>query len=89
MSWSVSAVGKTGPVATKLAGDFSRITYLGPEETIIKNAVAELVATTLAANTKTNVLLKVQASGSGAVHSVEGSQQSVSLSIELLYGFVE
>lgn len=89
MSWSVSAVGKAGPVATKLAGDFSRITYLGKEEAALKDAVAEVVAKVLAVNTRTDVALKVQASGSGSTHPADGSQQSVSLSIEQIYEFVE
>ena len=89
MSWSVQAVGKPEAVATKLANDFQRITYLGKEEASLKDAVAELVAKVLALNTRKDALINVQANGSGSTHPADGSQQTVSLSISSLYGFVE
>jgi len=89
MSWSVSAVGKPGPVGTKLAAEFSRITYLGEQEAALKDAIAEVVAKTIAANTRNDIVLNVTASGSGSTHPSDGSLQTVSMSVTQLYGFVE
>ncbi len=83
MSWSVSAIGKPAAVAKKLAEDFSRITYLGPEEKAIKDAIAGVVEKTLAA-TAPNTAVEVEASG-----SFSGGLQSARMDIRPKYGFVE
>ena len=89
MSWSVTAVGKPEPVAAKLAKDFANITYLGKEECALKDIVAALVDKTLASNTRKDLVMKVDASGSGSTHPADGSQQTVSVSIGQIYGFIE
>ncbi len=81
MSWSVSAIGKPEAVAKKLAEDFSKITYLGPEEEAVKDAIAEVVAKALAT---TVGAVEVSASG-----SLSGGMQSASLRIDPKYGFIE
>ncbi len=81
MSWSVSAIGKPEAVAKKLAEDFSKITYLGPEEAAVKDAIAEVVAKALAT---TVGAVEVSASG-----SLSGGMQSASLRIDPKYGFIE
>jgi hypothetical protein len=83
MSWSVSAIGKPEAVAKKLAEDFANITYCGPEELAIKDAIADCVAKALA-STVPNTAVEVHASGSQS-----GGLQSVRLDIQPKYGFVE
>jgi hypothetical protein len=89
MSWSVSAVGKAGPVADKLAKEFANITYLSKDEAALKDAAAAIVAQAIAANTRKDMLIQVSASGSGSTHPADGNSQTVSISIGQLYGFVE
>jgi len=89
MSWSLSAVGKPSPVATKLAKEFAKNTYLGKEESELKDMAAELVAKTLAATTRKDIALQVDCSGSGSTHPVDGNLQTVSVVIRQIYGFVE
>jgi hypothetical protein len=48
MSWSVSAVGRAGAIAAKVAASLANSKCSEPEETI-KNAVAGAIATALAA----------------------------------------
>jgi hypothetical protein len=76
-------------VAARLAADFAKITCLQKEEAELKDAVADIVAKAMAANTVKGVCVNVQASGSGTNHPADGSQQSVSLSIQQICGFVE
>lgn len=89
MSWSVSAVGKAAPVATKLATDFANITYLGPEEAELKDAAASLVAKALAVNSRKDVIMQVSCNGSGSTHPADGSLQTVTVKIEGIYGLIE
>jgi D-arabinose 5-phosphate isomerase GutQ len=89
MSWSVSAIGKSGPVAQKLAKDFANITYLSADEAALKDKCAELVTKAITANTRKDALLQISASGSGSTHPVDGNSQTISLSITQLYGLVE
>lgn len=74
MSWSVSATGKPGPVAAKVAARFEEITYLAGVENELKTAAAALVATAVAAQSD-SVVVKVSCSGSlssnGDVHKHE------------------
>lgn len=44
MSWSLSAVRKSGAVAARVAADFARISYLPGEEGTLKDAATEIVA---------------------------------------------
>jgi hypothetical protein len=89
MSWSVSAIGKPGPVRDKLANDFTKITYCGPAETALKDVVAELVGKALVANTYQGIAVKVEASGAGSSHPGNGDTHQVRVVIEPVYGFVE
>ena len=89
MSWSVSGVGRPGAVATKLAKDFANITYLGKEESALKDIAAQLVDQALAANFRKDLVVTVQASGSGSTHPADGGQQSISVAIGTMCGFVE
>jgi hypothetical protein len=89
MSWSVSAVGKPGPVAAKLAKELANITYLGKEEAALKDIAASLIDAALAANTRKDLLVNVSANGSGSTHPADGNQQTVSVIIGHIYGFVE
>lgn len=89
MSWSVHRVGKPAAVAATLAKDFAGITCAEPEQTI-KNGVAAIVATSLAVFPSA---MAVEVKGSGSQYRPDSSkdeyQNSVSLSITPIYGFVE
>lgn len=92
MSWNVEAVGRPKAVAVKLAAEFARITCNEPEETI-KNTVASAVATALAAFPDGSAV-KVKAYGSqsrqeGGSGDLPLAVNSLSVSIEPLYGFAE
>lgn len=89
MSWSVTAVGKAAPVAEKLAKDFANINYLGKEEAELKDAAAEIVAKAVAANTRKDLTVQVNCSGSGTTHPADGNQQTLSITVGTIYGFVE
>jgi hypothetical protein len=91
MSWSVSAVGKPGPVAKKLAADFAGCSYLKGAEVSIKDKAAELVAAALSAFTSPSAV-KVSASGSKASTGLDGAiveQHTLSIDIQPIWGFVE
>lgn len=89
MSWSVSAIGKPSAVAPKVSGDFERINYLQAAEAELKDAVAEVVAKVLAANTYKGMAVKVDCSGSGSSHPADGDTQQIRVTIEPIWGFVE
>ena len=89
MSWSINAFGKTQAVATKVAADFTRITYLNGPEAELKDAAAELVAKALEANTLKGAVLRVDCSGSGSNHPADGSSQTLKIDISPVYGFTE
>jgi hypothetical protein len=93
MSWSVSAIGKAGPVAAKIAKDLAAIKCIEPEETI-KNGVATIVAAALAAYPDTYAVT-VSASGSQSSGynpdqpgSPVGHVNNLTVNISPLYGFV-
>lgn len=93
MSWSVGAVGRPSAVAAKLAKDLASIKCSEPEETI-KNEVASILATALAAYPDTYAVT-VLANGSqspGYDPSKPGASMglvnSLTLSVSPLYGFV-
>lgn len=94
MSWSVSGVGRAAAVARKLQNDCAAIKCAEPEETI-KNCVATIIATALAAYPE-SYAVSVGASGSQGpgydptkVGAVLGMVNSLSVSISPLYGFVD
>ena len=88
MSWSVSAIGKPGAVAGKLAKQFEQVKCQEPEETI-KNTVASAVATALAAYDP-DTPVKVSASGSQSTDSGKATHtNSLSVAIEPMWGFIE
>ena len=90
MSWSVSAVGKPQAVAAKLAKDLSSIKCVEPEETI-KNAVAQILGTALAAFPP-GMAVTITASGSQYVpDSTKPGEAQNQLKVDLqpLYGFCE
>lgn len=93
MSWSVQAVGKPAAVAEKLAADFAKIKCSEPEETI-KNSVASIIATSLAAY-PAEFAVKVDACGSQSPSydakssQLDGGQiNNLTVKIEPLYGYV-
>jgi hypothetical protein len=87
MSWSVSASGKAKPVAAKLAKDFAQIKCSEPEDTI-KNKVAEIVATALASFSD-KIPVAVKASGSQSTDNNLVVSNSLSVSIEPHWNFIE
>ena len=94
MSWSLNAVGKASAVAKKLANDAASIQCSEPEETI-KNGVAAIIATALAAYPETYAV-SVSASGSqSSGYSADkpsvalGRVNTLTVSISPMYGFVE
>lgn len=91
MSWSILAIGKPAAVAHKLAMEFARNPRNEPEETI-RQAVARIVATSLAAF-PSNYVVKVMASGSQLCpdfsKAPDEKTNQLSVSIEPQWGFVE
>src|ERR1700758_5741504 len=90
MSWSIGAVGKAPAVAAKIAADIARIKCTEPEETI-KNTVGDALARALAVMPP-NMAVRVDAAGSQyAPDSTKPTefQNSLSVKLEPLYGFVE
>ncbi len=94
MSWSVSGVGRAAAVAQKLQKDCAAIKCTEPEETI-KNSVATIIATALAAYPEGSAV-SVSAMGSQSpgydpanLGAVLGMVNSLSVSISPLYGFVD
>jgi hypothetical protein len=91
MSWSVSAIGKSDAVARKLATDFAAIKVTGPEVDVVNSAAAAIAAALAAQVPPTAV--RVAASGSQSSMGQSGSPTSytntMSISIEPIYGFVE
>jgi hypothetical protein len=91
MSWSVSAFGKPAAVAAKLATDFSKNPCSEPEETI-RQAVATIVATSLAAFPP-NYVVRVEASGSQSCPDFSKAPNEktnqLKVQIEPLWGFIE
>jgi hypothetical protein len=87
MSWSVFAVGKAEAVTKKAAADFKGITYLPPEEALVKDATADLVAKTLSTQRPDSVI-RLETSGS---MSTDGDKKShsVSVKLEAIHGFTE
>ena len=89
MSWSVSAIGKPAAVAAKLATDFKKITCSEPEETI-KNGVASIVATSLAAF-PADYAVRVEASGSQSCPDFKAPDEKtnqLTVKIEPIWGFL-
>ncbi|MGH7744962.1 MAG: hypothetical protein ACREQ5_09190 [Candidatus Dormibacteria bacterium] len=91
MSWSVSAIGRAGAVAKKIAEDLAKITCAEPEETV-KNHAASAVSAALAAFPE-DYVVKVEASGS-QTHpnwpSKEGGMvNQLRVNVEPVYGFVQ
>lgn len=90
MSWSVSAIGKPGAVAAKLARDFANINCAEPEETI-KTNVALAVATALW-SFPPNMAVRVEASGSQYAPDItkpDQKQNQLSVKLEPIHGFAE
>ena len=90
MSWSVSAIGKAGPVAAKVAADLAAVKCSEPEETI-KNTIGNVIAIALK-EFPPDFPVRVRASGSqyspsGTPSTPQINQLSVTL--EPIYGFVE
>lgn len=97
MSWSVSAIGKKAAVAASIEKQFASTQCSEPEESVRQKARA-LIAATLAASTSD--VVKVDASGSASstpvyaedqktVTAWKQTDQTLRLSIEPMWGFVE
>jgi hypothetical protein len=95
MSWSVSAIGKPAVVAASIEKQFGSYgTCPEPEETA-KQLVRQAIAALANGQTKPDTVVKVSANGSQS-YSNDGPgtpptevSNSLSLSFETLYGFVE
>ena len=91
MSWSVSAIGKAGAVAQKLAADFAKIKCSEPEQSI-KNCVVAAVAAALDTFPQ-NYAVRVEASGSQSCpdfsKAPDEKVNNLSVKIDPVYGFVE
>lgn len=91
MSWSVVTIGKPAAVAAKLADDFQKNPCSEPEETI-RQAVAKIVATSLAAFPP-NYAVRVEASGSQSCPDSSKAPKEftnqLTVKIEPIGGFVE
>jgi len=89
MSWSVSAVGKAGAVASDVAKQFSSAPKCPAPEETIRQAAAALLATVLAAQSGSQAL-KISAWGSTVLDangkSVASSQ--LSITVDPIIGFV-
>jgi len=88
MSWNVSAVGKAGAVRANVARQFKKLeegTMLSPEK---EAAVAVGQAVDLALSGCSGAV-KVQCYGSGSFDSGKWVGQTISVSLEPIYGFVE
>jgi hypothetical protein len=90
MSWSVGAIGKASAVATEIAKQFTNGSKCAEPEESIRQAAASLIATSLGAQTDPSKAVKVQASGSQSEdYTTKLVSNSLSISIEPVYGFVE
>jgi hypothetical protein len=87
MSWSVSAIGKPGPVAAKVTEELNRFTCTDPEEGV-KQAAAALLATCLAAQDP-NTAVRVSASGHQSGSVGNRLSNNLKIDVEPVYGFVE
>jgi hypothetical protein len=91
MSWSVTAVGKAPAVRTAIADQFSKQSSCMEPEESVRQAAAVLLDAALAAQDSA-VAVKVGASGSMSYKdwtTKAGVSNALSLSVEVLYGFVE
>lgn len=86
MSWSVSAVGKPTAVAAKCQEELTRFKCIDPEEGV-KLAAASTIAAALAAQNPQSAV-KVMASGHQS-GTGETATNTLNISVEPLYGFVE
>ncbi len=95
MSWAVSAVGKPAAVAAAIESQFAALDAYPckePEESI-KQAVRQALKQAIAAQ-KESAAVRVLASGSMSYHmpdpaTVVVEYNTLSVSVEPLYGFVE
>ena len=88
MSWSVAAIGKPAAVRAAIADQFAKGGKCAePEETVRLEAAAMMDAA-LAGQTDPAKAVKVSASGSMSQSGTTISN-SLSVSVEPLYGFVE
>ena len=95
MSWSVAQIGKAQAVAAKVQKSFADIDCTEPEQTI-KNAVAQAVATALAAY-NANMPVRVEANGSQSdddwnkpeAEKTGKKTNSLSVKIEPIWGFLD
>ncbi len=93
MSWSVQAVGKSDKVAEAIEAQFAGLSKCSEPEETVKQSVRAAVAASLAAQIPATAV-KVSASGSQSSYRDHKDapvrvQNTVSVSIEPLWGFVE
>ena len=92
MSWGVNAIGKSLAVAAKVAAEFAQHPCIEPEEGV-RQAAAVAIAAALAAQDP-NTAVKVEAGGHqspiyDATGKMIGIQNTLSVKVEPVYGFVE
>jgi hypothetical protein len=92
LSWSVSAIGKPGPVAAKVAQELSTFRCVDPEEGIKQAAGAAIKAALEAQDS--NSAVRVSAGGHqnqqyGSDGKPTSIQNTLSITVEPVYGFVE
>lgn len=91
MSWSVSGIGKPGPLAAKLAQDLARIPAMEEPEQTGKNAAAEAVAAIVPASPDA-FIVRVECSGSQYTPDTKSPDKKInqlSIKIETLGAMVE
>lgn len=89
MSWSYNGCGRAGALIAVAQASLANVKCAEPEETV-KAKVSEIIETALTAY-PANTAVKVVAHGSQSTRSPAdgGIINSVSLTIEPIYGFVE
>jgi FlaG/FlaF family flagellin (archaellin) len=90
MSWGIGYVGKAPAVRTQCATEFANNPCAEPEETV-RQAAAAVIDAALASQDASNVV-RVAASGSQSFKNYTdqtGVTNSLSITIEPLYGFLE
>jgi hypothetical protein len=88
MSWSIVKAGKVQSILPALEKDFSSLSITGVLEKEIAADVHSVIKKALG-GFKDNAAVTVSASGSAYTSGTESISQTVKVSVEPIYGFVE
>lgn len=89
MSWVVSAVGRTPAVLLEIAKQFANGSKCTEPEEGVRQAAAQLLGAAIGAQDP-SVIIRVGASGSQSIdYKTNAVRNSLNISVEPLYGFVE